>query len=230
MAENNSTTRRVAHNFIDRTGTTHGELYVIGIDHVDPKWITWWKVRCSCGVEKLMVGGHLARPDVVSCGHHKNKNTGDRSRTHGKSGSPEHWAWKHLRARCEDQSSKDWKDYGGRGITFCERWMSFENFIADVGPRPSPKHSIDRIRVNGNYEPGNVRWATPIQQGRNTRRNVRLTFNGENLCISEWAERIGAKPKSLHNRIKRGWTIEEAITRPFGAGKRNSPAPKSLFD
>jgi len=107
--------------------------------------------------------------------------------------------------------------YGGRGVTVCSRWESFENFLADMGPRPSPKHSIDRIDSGGNYEPGNCRWATRAEQSRNTRRNVLLTFGGQTMCLEDWASQRKMRPHVLGSRIRRGWSIERALTVPVGA-------------
>jgi ribosome-binding protein aMBF1 (putative translation factor) len=99
---------------------------------------------------------------------------GDKLRTHGMSASPEYVAWIGMRQRCNDPQHRQYHDYGGRGITVCNRWQnSFLSFYADVGPRPSDKHSLDRIENEGNYEPGNCRWATPAQQAQNTRRSKR---------------------------------------------------------
>jgi hypothetical protein len=92
-----------------------------------------------------------------------------------------------------------------RGIIVCERWSSFENFLADMGPKPSPKHQMDRINNDGNYEPGNCRWATPIEQANNTRANHLLTVDGRTLTISEWAREANINPKALSARIKYGW-------------------------
>lgn len=98
----------------------------------------------------------------------------------------------------------------------CDLWRrSFEAFIADVGNKPTPEHTLDRIDTNGDYEPANVRWATRKQQARNTRANHRLTFNGETLCLAEWAERMGFKYSTIVMRLKLGWTVEQALTAPL---------------
>lgn len=109
-------------------------------------------------------------------------------------------------------------NYGGRGITVCERWEKFENFLADMG-EPPPGMELDRIDVDGNYEPSNCRWATEAEQVRNRRRAKRstnmLTFRGETLCISDWAKRTGIKRRCIHDRLsKMNWSVEDALTRP----------------
>lgn len=129
--------------------------------------------------------------------------------------SPEHQAWLSMKGRCLRASHRFYGYYGGRGITICERWLhSFENFLADVGSRPSPAHSIDRYPDrDGNYEPGNVRWATRKEQQRNLRWNRLVTAFGETLCISEWAERYGISIGALYGRIvTRGIDPESALT------------------
>lgn len=121
-------------------------------------------------------------------------------------------AWWDMKHRCFNSDNPRWMDYGGRGITVCDRWKdSFRNFFQDMGKRPSSKHSLDRIDNDGNYTPENCRWATKTQQLRNTRRNIKYTYNGETLCISEWAERTGLLATTIFTRLKRGWPIEDAL-------------------
>jgi hypothetical protein len=132
-----------------------------------------------------------------------------------KARTPEYVAWKAMRTRCTNKKQKYWHRYGGRGIKVCERWNTFQNFLADMGPKPSPTHSLDRFpNKDGNYEPGNCRWATPLQQVRNATSNRLYTFNGETLCISEWAQRKGWTYHFLRGRLNWGWSIERALTTP----------------
>ena len=143
---------------------------------------------------------------------------GDNLRRHGKSGTPEHRAWCCMMTRCYwlRPSDKSYPWYQGAGVTVCERWHNFSDFLADMGPKPSPKHSLDRFpNAFGNYEPGNCRWATPKEQARNWKnRNVLYEHNGEALTLSEWAERIGLRRESLRDRLQSGWTLERALTTP----------------
>ena len=117
-----------------------------------------------------------------------------------------------MRGRCNNPNNEDYPNYGGRGITVCERWMHyFENFLEDMGRRPSLKHSIERIDNNGNYEPLNCKWATKKEQNRN-KRNVRsLTVNGVTKLICEWGDGLGVKSHTILGRIKRGWSLEDAV-------------------
>ncbi len=134
--------------------------------------------------------------------------------THGATGTPEYRAWSGLRGRCCCPSNRAFPNYGGRGIKVCERWLhSFENFLADLGPKPTPLHSIDRIDNDGNYEPGNVRWATRTQQQRNTRMCRIVEFNGVRQTAAEWAEQLGIRRHSFIRRLNT-MTVEKAITTP----------------
>lgn len=140
--------------------------------------------------------------------------------THGKSGSPEYKSWEEMKYRCLSPSSANYPNYGGRGIKVCARWLSFENFLFDMGPRPNGT-SIDRIDNDGNYELGNCRWATVTQQRRNKRSNVFLSLNGETKCIGEWEKLLGAKRGSFWLRHKRGWTDREILTTPFKSARED---------
>lgn len=125
---------------------------------------------------------------------------------------PEYRNWHNMKNRCVNPNVPEYKYYGARGIKVCERWIhSFRNFYEDMGPRPSPKHSIDRINNDGDYSPENCRWATQTEQSRNTRCNHLLTINGISKTISEWAEMVGIKQNSLLYRIRRGISPEDAI-------------------
>lgn len=115
--------------------------------------------------------------------------------------------------RCKNESDKSYDSYGGRGITVCERWYTFENFLADMGESPELL-SIDRIDVNGNYEPSNCRWATQKEQSRNTRRSRKYVFDGNEVTLTELCEISGQKNETLRNRIDRGWSIENAMNTP----------------
>lgn len=119
--------------------------------------------------------------------------------------------WGNMISRCMDQKHSSYQKYGARGIAVCERWQVFSNFTSDMGPRPNG-HTLDRIDSAGNYEPDNCRWATSSQQNRNRRTNRRLTANGETKLVIEWAESTGLPKQTIANRLKAGWTAEEAVS------------------
>lgn len=132
---------------------------------------------------------------------------------HGMYGHPDRHLWQQMKQRCRCVTNSAYASYGGRGIKFCERWDNFLNFVADMGPRPSPQHSIDRINNDGNYEPGNCRWATRKEQANNRRSSRRLTHAGRNLTLAQWADELGMDWRVFHKRLSRGWSEEDAISR-----------------
>jgi hypothetical protein len=115
--------------------------------------------------------------------------------------------------RCTNPNAKHYKDYGGRGIKVCNRWMDFANFYADMGNAP-PGMSIDRIDNDGDYTPENCRWADDLTQARNSRHCHMLTHNGETHCITEWAELINIKPNTIHSRLRLGWSVSKTLSTP----------------
>lgn len=130
---------------------------------------------------------------------------------HGYAGTPTYVAWKGMRNRCTNQNEPQFADYGGRGITICERWGSFESFLADMGERPDGM-MLDREDNDGNYEPANCRWTTRTEQNRNRRSIKHVDFRGEIVCAAEAARRIGVTKDALYYRIRRGWTGERLLS------------------
>ena len=129
--------------------------------------------------------------------------------------SRERAAWESMLDRCTNPRNRNWNGYGGRGITVCERWLVFASFFEDMGPRPSPQHSLDRIDNDGHYAPGNCRWASPKQQANNRRDTQWLEHNGKRMPITQWAEALGFKEyKTLVRRLDKGWSVERALQTP----------------
>jgi hypothetical protein len=158
-----------------------------------------------------MLNGH-----IKSCGCHNKSAILERNHKHGMSHSSTYEIYMGMMKRCYNPKTANYHDYGGRGIAVCDRWReSFVNFLEDMGERPADK-SLDRYPdMNGNYEPGNCRWATRSEQNRNKRNNRFIEFNGEVLTLSEWARKIGVHHVTIISRIDvRGWTIERALTTP----------------
>jgi hypothetical protein len=125
--------------------------------------------------------------------------------------TPEYSAWSHIVQRCTNSKCKEWPNYGGRGISICQEWRdSYQAFLDHVGPRPSPRHTIDRYPNNdGDYEPGNVRWATMKEQARNTRRTRLVIFKGQTKCLQDWANEFGVSYQCLQARLKRGFPLDQ---------------------
>jgi hypothetical protein len=201
-------------------GQQYGRLVVIAPAML-VKRHSFWLCACACGNTKAVRQDSLRNGITASCGCLARERTRARTRKHGMAGHnrpPEYDAWAHMIRRCYTPTTKAFEHYGGRGITVCQRWRdSFEAFLADMGPRPSAKHSLDRINNDGNYEPSNCRWATTDEQARNTRRNVKVTFRGETKTVAEWGRALGFPREVLRRRIAVGWPVELALTLPADA-------------
>ena len=203
--------------FRDLAGRVFGYLTVLA--RCPGKGTVRWSCRCVCSGLVSVRSGHLTDGTTLSCGCMRNSLISARNTRHGEASSGqrpaslEYVTWRAIIARCEEATSISYRYYGARGISVCVRWRaSFSAFLADVGRRPSPRHSLDRFpNRDGNYEPGNVRWATQKQQQRNKSSNHRVLFRGEELCLSELAERCGVLQGTIAQRLRLGWTIEEAV-------------------
>jgi hypothetical protein len=195
---------------IDLTGKAFGSwtpLERIGLN---------WRCRCRCGVESMVNGGNLRRGLTTSCGCHQRELAAKRATKHGQHRSPEWVTWCNMRNRCSNPKNKSYEQYGGRGISVCERWlgeMGFWNFIMDMGRRPTPDHSLDRIDNSKGYSPGNCRWADDHTQTRNKRSNVWVTAFGETLVKADWCKRLNIRRSSLDRCLKRGVSFEQAVAR-----------------
>lgn len=169
---------------------------------------------CECGTVRVVQAPNLRSGRSVSCGCFRREDPPRRFTTHGGCGTPEYQVWEQMKARCLNPNHTYYYNYGGRGITVCARWRSsFAHFLQDMGSRPSPQHTLDRINNDGPYGPENCRWATRAQQSNNTRRNRLLTYKGETLTLAEWAERQGIPYKTLLARLHRDWSDEDALTK-----------------
>ena len=173
----------------------------------------YWLCRCDCGREILASGGNLRAGDKKSCGCYTRQLIAAGVRTHGLSYNYIYTAWKHMCQRCQNPNESSFHNYGGRGIVVCERWRhSFVSFAKDMGPRPSSKHTLERIDNDGNYKPTNCRWATHLEQHRNTRANRIIEHNGEVHCLAEWAEITGLSHHCIRWRLLNGWSVADALT------------------
>ncbi len=213
---------------IDPIGEKYGRLLVLSEADRNARNKRQFLCLCDCGKEVVRLLNAMRTGHTLSCGclHLETIANGRKLRPlgrtkHGLNKTPEHQAWVSMRQRCTNQNRREWTHYGGRGITVCKEWSeSFDAFLAAVGPRPSPKHSLDRIDVNGNYEPGNVRWATQQTQIENTRTVRNVTINGKTQTISAWERENGLSRGQVRAREASGWSIQEAILTPSIKGQK----------
>lgn len=174
-----------------------------------------WECECSCGNRRDIRGGTLRQGLSLSCGEcldHSALHT-----THGRSREPLYQIWLQMLRRRETPTSKDYRHYGGRGIMVCPRWHDVANFVADMGHRP-PGGTLERVDVDGDYEPPNCRWATQKEQTRNARSNINITYDGRTQCIGAWAEELGMNYGTLYARlVTKNWPVERALRSPTNA-------------
>lgn len=213
--------------FIDMAGKRVGRLHVlkrVGLSS-DRKKILWL-CRCICGTHVKVPSEKLRGPHRTrSCGCLQREaaaRTGIRLTKHGHAGggrtTVEYRAWNGLLGRCRNPLDRAYASYGGRGITVCARWEKFENFLRDMGPSPGRGYSIDRKNNDKGYYKRNCQWATRIEQARNRRSSRYVTFRGKRLTKTEWASCLGISKTTLGERLKRGWPLAVALTRPGDQG------------
>lgn len=201
-------------NRMDLVGERYGRLTIIG-EAERRGYVRHWRCACLCGGEIVASHSNLRSGATQSCGCLHRERASAANTTHGKKRSAEYVVWMGMRQRCSNPNNSRYADYGGRGIIVCERWQRFDHFLADMGQRPTPKHQLDRIDNDGNYQPGNVRWATLGEQAQNKGSNRLLTFNEETASISEWGRRLGIGAQLLGKRLDvLGWTVERSLTMP----------------
>lgn len=192
--------------FKDLTGKRIGRLTVIRDSGKDKKGNYKWECKCDCGNTTTVTSSHLITGHTRSCGCLLIK--------HHMWNTRQYQIWRAMLDRCYNPRIKSYKDYGGRGISVCEKWQTFEGFWDDIASGYSKDLTIDRINVNGNYEPNNCRWATRRTQGNNRRNNVLLTHEGVTDTITNWARKLGVNANTLISRYHRGYSVEEILTLP----------------
>lgn len=200
----------------DLTGQRFGRLTVIAKAEDRPTGCSKWLCQCDCGNTSSVGNNALKSGHTKSCGCLCRELASKASKTHGLSGSNTYMTWAGMKARCTNPNNTKYKDYGGRGITVCDRWLnSFENFLEDMGECPEGL-SLDRQNNNGNYEPENCRWATREEQLNNKRTNRFIEFDGRSQTLAQWSNELGVKRTTISERIdRRRWSIEKALTTPI---------------
>ena len=202
---------------IDETDLRYGRLLVIGRELTPDTSAAYWRCLCDCGEYTVVAGGNLRSGRTKSCGCLKSESASSRRTTHGLSGTPIYTTWVSLIQRCLNVNTSNYSRYGGRGITVCDRWHpsnenAFENFLSDMGDRPSSKHSLDRKDNDSEYSPDNCRWATATEQANNRRSNRLFTHNGMTKTLAQWSRELGIKQATIRCRVDRyGWTVAKAL-------------------
>jgi hypothetical protein len=199
---------------IDLTGKRFGRLSILSRAENTKTMKVRWKCLCDCGKEIDVQSCNLKSGNTKSCGCWNSEALSTRTTVHRLCDTPEYKSWGGMIYRCTTTTCKYYHNYGGRGITVCDRWLVFQNFYADMGPKPSRHHSIDRIDNSGNYCPANCKWSTRTEQSNNRRSNRRLTFNGETLTVAQWSRKLGISCDVLESRSRGGWPDEKALTTP----------------
>lgn len=185
-----------------------------------------WLFKCECGREHITRATSARLGKTGSCGclygrpganserrGEKYKGEENPNFKHGRFGSDVYTIWAGMLNRCKNASNPGFKNYGGRGISVCQRWQdSFENFLTDMGPRPSSRHTVERIDNDGNYAPDNCRWATYTEQARNRRNNAKVTIGGRTVTVAQAAEEAGMGVRKLRKRINSGVDPELAVS------------------
>lgn len=178
-----------------------------------------WHCRCDCGRMCIAYGQDLRREKFKSCGCF----IAEKMYKHGQSRTKEYRTWQTMRQRCENPKNSAYEEYGAAGVTVCERWKSYEAFREDMGPAPTPRHTIDRIDGTRGYEPGNCRWATYAEQNRNLKSNVFVEIDGVRMVLQDWCRTFGINDKTAYSRIRKGWDAERALKTPVKQMKRRNP-------
>lgn len=209
----------------DMTGKKFNRLTVINREgtHVSGRSkLALWRCKCECGKEVVVRGSSLRNGTTKSCGCVQRENASIANTTHGLSRTSIHYIWLGMKRRCNNPKDKNYSYYGGRGISVCKDWdtdfVTFKDWALKNGYREGL--TLDRIDVNGNYEPSNCRWATQKEQSNNTRRNKFFKYNGGEYTLSQISDMCGIGYVALYKRLKRGWSIEEAASKPVRVIKK----------
>lgn len=199
-------------------GQRFGRLVVEAPARIDRWAQVIWLCRCDCGGQIEARGKHLWSGGTKSCGCFRREHSSFMNLRHGHARSGRvtrtHQSWNSMVGRCTNPRDGRYRDYGGRGIKVCDRWMVFEEFLKDMGERP-PGLTLERKDNNAGYSPENCKWATRKEQANNTRRNRVLEFCGERLSVAQWSERLSLNPENVYIRLKNGWSTPDALSPPM---------------
>ena len=197
----------------DLTGQRFGRLLVL--EYAGKTWYgkSKWRCKCDCGEVKDVDVSSLNRGYTQSCGCLQKEGISKRNSTHQMTYSKAYNSWQCMRSRCQRPNDKEYARYGGRGITVCKRWQTFENFYADMGDPPDGA-TLDRRDNSKGYCKDNCRWATRQQQANNRRGNLMIAFDGRTMTLAQWARNTGINSTTIRARLNRGWTVKDSLTKP----------------
>lgn len=219
---------RVCTEFVPETygrHTTVGPVFLLPVGK-HGKSASYQVCACRCGKYSAVSTASLVKRTSVSCGCFRRESTTANKTTHGHSHSSEYRSWEAMRHRCDNKTHPKHRIYGGRGIGYCDRWKEFSNFFQDIGLKPGPEYTLDRYPdKNGNYQPGNCRWADKREQANNTRTNRMVTINGKTDTLANWVRRYKQNYFRVKSRINRGWEPLLALTHPTRTKLRKASRP-----
>ena len=202
---------------LDLTGQVFGRL--TALSRIEKPGQSKWLCRCQCGNIKEVLAGHLKQKHTQSCGCLHKEVISAHFAKHKMKKTPEYNSWINMKQRCYNAKHPAFKSYGGRGIVVCDRWLdSFLSFYDDMGPKPGPGYSVDRINNDGNYEINNCRWATAKEQCRNMRTNTAVEYHGDKMCLAKAGEASGIPAYLLSQRVRAGWSNSDLFL-PAGSAR-----------
>ncbi len=202
--------------FVNLVGQKFGRLTVTSLEgRMDARRDRLWGCDCECGKRLVTSGERLKNGQTVSCGCFREEVRGKCLVVHGMSDTRPHIIWMGMHQRCYNEKSLSFKRYGARGIRVCKRWNDFSKFWEDMKDGYRDDLTIERKENNGNYEPGNCRWATRSEQARNRRTNFILEHGGVRMTLKEWSEKAGVPLGTLQGRVRAGWSTEDVLNRPI---------------
>lgn len=201
----------------DLSGRVFGRLMVLSFVGYPRPGKALWACRCACGIFKRVYGYHLKNGDTQSCGCYKIEKTKETNSTHGQSRTPLYGVYCTMLARCYNPNSQRYVLYGGRGIKVCARWRGhngFLNFVSDMGPRPSNKHSVERKNNDQSYSPQNCKWSTQKEQSINRRTNRVIVVKGKKVLLRDRCKELGIPYSRTWWRLSQGWPLQQALFLP----------------
>lgn len=213
--------KKRAYNFKDLTGSKFGRLTVVKLDRVE-KGKVYWSCKCDCGNEIVVSRSSLTSENTKSCGCLHKELAKYKNYSHGMSKERIYKIWSGIKKRCNNIKDSNYKNYGARGIKVCNDWTKDFMIFYDWAIKNGYKEdlTIDRINVNGNYEPSNCRWISQVEQNRNQRSNIKITINGKTKLLSDWARETNIDRRTISRRIQLGWKNEELLTEVDKTHKR----------